>query len=220
MNIHYYLGWFNHGISDKLVKLLNEDITDRKSLVMISGNTTHNHEEIIGATERSWLEKGNIKFDEYNLIDFDIDKEAAQHLVSNASVVFLLGGNPSEQNKLLVEYELFEEIKLSRAIVIGTSAGSMNMSAQWMLSDCTEDKGKIHKIFGGIGLDNFSILSHYDLENNIDQIQNDWSPLLKEMNLYASNKDCAIRVEGEKIDIFGDVYLISESKVQKLDTTL
>jgi len=38
MKIHYYLGWFNDGLTEKLVRLLQEDITDRKSLVMISGN--------------------------------------------------------------------------------------------------------------------------------------------------------------------------------------
>lgn len=40
------------------------------------------------------------------------------------------------------------------------------------------------------------------------------------MNIYASNKDCAIRVKGKHIDILGDVYLISRSKVRKVDETL
>lgn len=37
MKIHYYLGWFNEVFIEKLVRLLHEDITDRKSLFMISG---------------------------------------------------------------------------------------------------------------------------------------------------------------------------------------
>ncbi len=40
------------------------------------------------------------------------------------------------------------------------------------------------------------------------------------MNIYASNKDCAVRTKGDKIDIIGNVYLISHSKIQKLDETL
>ena len=103
---------------------------------------------------------------------------------------------------------------------MGTSAGAINMSAKWLCSKYTGYKGEICSIYDGIGLDDFSVLSHFDLENNIAQIQRELSPLLEEMNVYASNKDCAVRVKGDKIDILGNVYLISHSKIQKLDETL
>ena len=220
MNTRYYLGWFNHGFIEKLVKLLNEDITDRKSLVMISANISHHKDEVIGATERSWLDQANIIFEEYHLIDYGVRKEEAQKLVENASVVFLLGGNIAEQNGLLVEYELLEKIRMSSSLVLGTSAGAINMSAKWMLSKYTGYKSGVHTIYNGIGFDDFSVLSHFDLENNIDQIQGELSPLLNELKVYASNKDCAVRVKGGKIDILGSVYLITKLKVQKLDETL
>ena len=38
MKTHYYLGWFNNFFPENLVRVLQEDITDRKSLVMISSN--------------------------------------------------------------------------------------------------------------------------------------------------------------------------------------
>jgi hypothetical protein len=215
MKTHYYLGWFNDGFFEKLVRLLHEDITDRKSLVMISGNPFLHEDEEVGATERSWLDRANIMFDEYHLIDYGVQKEEAQNLIQNASVIFLLGGEDIEQNGLLIKYELSDFIKKNKAVVMGTSAGAINMSAKWLCSE-----GEISSIYGGIGLDDFSVLSHYDLENNIAHIQGDLSPLLEEMNVYASNKDSAVRVKGDKIDILGNVYLISHSKIQKLDETL
>jgi cyanophycinase len=220
MKTHYYLGWFNDFFLEKLIRLLHEDIIDRKSLVMISANQFLSEDEEVGATERSWLDQANIMFDEYHLIDYGIQKEEAQKLVQNASVIFLLGGNTVEQNALLIEYELSNLIKKSRAIVMGTSAGAINMSAKWLFSKYTGNKGEIGSIYDGVGLDDFSVLSHFDLENNITQIQGELSPLLEEMNVYASNKDCAVRVKGDKIDILGNVYLISNSKVQKLDETI
>ncbi len=220
MKIHYYLGWFNDVFPEKLVRLLNEDITDRKSLVMISANPFLHEDEEVGATERSWLDQANIMFDEYHLIDYCVQKEEAQKLIQNASVIFLLGGNPAEQNGILIEYELSDLIKKSRAVVMGTSAGAINMSAKWLHSKYTGYIGEISSIYDGIGLDDFSVLSHVDLENNIAQIQGELSPLLEEINVYASNKDCAIRVKGDKINILGNVYLISHSKIQKLDETL
>ncbi|RII34139.1 cyanophycinase [Clostridium chromiireducens] len=220
MKTHYYFGWFNDVFLEKLVRLLHEDITDRKSLVMISANPFLHEDEEVGATERSWLDQANIMFDEYYLIDYGVQKEEAKKLIQNASVIFLLGGNTVEQNGILIEYELSDLIKKSRAVVMGTSAGAINMSAKWLCSKYTDDKGKISSIYDGIGLDDFSVLSHCDLENNIPQIQGELSPLLEEMNVYASNKDCAVRVKGDKIDILGNVYLISHSKIQKLDETL
>lgn len=220
MKTHYYFGWFNDFFLEKLVRLLHEDITDRKSLVMISANPFLHEDEEVGTTERSWLDQANIMFDEYHLIDYCVKKEEAQKLIQNASVIFLLGGNTVEQNGLLIKYELSDLIKKSRAVVMGTSAGAINMSAKWLCSKYTDYKGEISSIYDGIGLDDFSVLSHFDLENNIAQLQDELSPLSEEMNVYASNKDCAVRVKGDKIDILGNVYLISHSKIQKLDETL
>ncbi len=220
MKTHYYLGWFNNVFIEKLVMLLHEDIADRKSLVMISANPFLHEDKEVGATERSWLDQANIMFDKYSLIDYGVQMEEAQKLIQNASVIFLLGGNAIEQNGLLNEYELSDLIKKSRAVVMGTSAGAINMSAKWLHSKYTGNKGEINSICNGVGLDDFSVLSHFDLENNITQIQGELSPLLEVMNVYASNKDCAVRVKGDKIDILGNVYLISKSKIQKLDETL
>ena len=220
MKIHYYLDWFNDSFPEKLVKLLHEDITDRKSLVMISANPFFHEDEEVGATERSWLDQANIMFDEYHLIDYRVQKEEAQKLIQNASVIFLLGGNTVKQNGLLIEYELSDLIKKSRAVVMGTSAGAINMSAKWLCSKYIGYKVEISSIYDGIGLNDFSVLSHFDLENNIELIQGELSPLSEEMNIYGANKDCAVRVKGDKIDILGNVYLISHSKIQKLDETL
>ncbi|MEO3945188.1 hypothetical protein [Gorillibacterium sp. CAU 1737] len=46
MNIHYYLDWFHDkGFSEKLVNVLQEDVTDRKSLVMISADSPEYKDE-------------------------------------------------------------------------------------------------------------------------------------------------------------------------------
>jgi|GEM_PF-3293097 len=65
MITHYYLGWFNDGFSQKLIRLLHEDITDRSSLVMISANPYHHEGDGVGVAERSWLDQAKLVFDEY-----------------------------------------------------------------------------------------------------------------------------------------------------------
>ncbi len=219
MSTHYYLGWFNEGFTEKIGQLLSQDIKDRKSLVMISARG-HESDETVGSIECSWLEEIDVKFETYHLIDYRIEKEEAQNLIENASVIFLLGGNVDKQNKLLVDYDLKEKIRMSKAIVLGTSAGSINMSSKLMIKKSLAIENEEKVVCSGIGCNEISVLSHYDLENNMDQIQGELAPLLKEMNVYGSNKDCAIRVKHGKVDILGDVYLVSKSDIKKLDATL
>ena len=217
MKTHYYLGWFSNFFPKQLGKELRKGITDRKSLVMISANPLFYEDD--GATELSWLNHAGIMFEEYHLINYRVQKEDAHTLLQHASVIFLLGGNTLEQNGLLMDYELSEGIKKTDAVVIGASAGSINMSAKWLASRNFGYEVELSSVYDGIGLDNFSVLSHFDLENNMALVQDELSLLSEEMDVYASNKDCALRVKGDKIDIFGDVYLISHSEIQKLDET-
>ncbi|MFA1737840.1 Type 1 glutamine amidotransferase-like domain-containing protein [Lysinibacillus fusiformis] len=218
MKTHYYLGWFNDFFPENLGRVLEEDIADRKSLAMISSNPLLN--EDVGAAERSWLDQAGIMFEDYHLINYHVQKEDAQAFIQNASAIFLLGGDTLKQNRFLIDYELSNIIKKSTAVVLGASAGAINMSAKWLCSKNFGYPVEKSSLYDGIGLDNFSVLSHFDLENNMELVQDELSSLSEELNIYASNKDCAIRVKGDNVDILGNVYLISQSKIQKLDETL
>lgn len=218
MKTHYYLGWFNDFFPENLGRVLEEDIADRKSLAMISSNPLLN--EDVGAAERSWLDQADIMFEDYHLINYHVQKEDAQAFIQNASAIFLLGGDTLKQNRFLIDYELSDIIKKSTAVVLGASAGAINMSAKWLCSKNFGYPVEKSSLYDGIGLDNFSVLSHFDLENNMELVQDELSSLSEELNIYASNKDCAIRVKGDNVDILGNVYLISQSKIQKLDETL
>ena len=217
MKIHYYLGWFTHFFPEHLGRMIQKDITDRKSLVMISGNPLINEKD--GAAELSWLAHEGIRFEEYHRINSQMQMEEARTLLQNASTIFLLGGNTLEQNRFLADYELADAIRKSEAIVLGASAGAINMSAKWLCSRNLGYEVEESSVNEGIGLGNFSVLSHFDLENNMGMVRKELSLLSEEMNIYASNKDCGIRVNGEQIELFGDVYLISRSEIQKLDET-
>lgn len=217
MKTHYYLGWFTHFFPEQLGRMIQKDITDRKSLVMISGNPWLDEED--GAAELSWLAHEGIQFEEYHRIHFQVTMEETRTLLQNASVIFLLGGNTLEQNRFLADYELADAIRKSKAVVLGASAGAINMSAKWLCSRNFGYEVEESSIIKGMGLNDFSVLSHFNLENNMDMVRKELSLLSEEMNTYASNKDCGIRINGDRIDIFGDVYLISRAEIRKLDET-
>lgn len=217
MKTHYYLGWFTDFFPENLSKSLREDLTERKSLVMISSDPSD--AEIDGAVERSWLDQAGISFDQYHLIDLSVAKEDVYSLIRNASAIFLLGGDTLEQNRFLKDFKLAEPIKTSSALVMGASAGAINMSAKWKCSERFGYPVGMDTVCDGLALDPFSVLSHFDLENNMALVQEELSALSDEMNVYASNKDCALRTRGGIIDILGEFYVVSRSEIRKVEET-
>ena len=59
---------------------------------------------------------------------------------------------------------------------MGASAGAINMSAKWLCSKNFGYKVEKSSVYDGIGLDDFSVLSHFDLENNLELVQSELSP--------------------------------------------
>ncbi len=217
MKTYYYLGWFNTFFPENLEIMLQKDLKDRKSLVLISSNPSLSEDN--GAAERSWLDHADIKFDETHLINYRVPKEEAHSLIETVSVIFLLGGDTIKQHAFLKEYELADAIKNSSAVVIGASAGAINMSAKWVCSKNFGYPVETSTVYEGIGLHDFAVLSHFDLENNLAQVQEELAALSEELDVYVSNKDCALRVQGDRIDILGDVYFVSPTGMQKLAET-
>lgn len=222
MNTHYYFSWFNNFFPEKLVKILHEDITDRQSLVMISADPSNYEDEQINfddISEWTWLNQANLMFDEYHFIDYRTQKEDAQRFIQNASVIFLCGGYPVLQNDFLAEYELSDIIKNSNAVIMGASAGSLNMAAKWLNLINTGDEVETSTISAGIGLDHFAYESHSKRDYDTF-VQGYLSPLSKEIDVYAAEQESAMRVKDGKIETMGPIYLISHSKIQKLVETL
>ena len=114
----------------------------------------HNYnDQFVGEIIAEWLDPAGLEFDEYHLIDYRTTKETAQSLTCKASAIFLHGGNPTSLNAFLTEYELSAAIKGSSAdVIMGASAGAMNMSAKFPEQDKT---GSI-KIYDGLGLGSFA----------------------------------------------------------------
>lgn len=221
MKTHYYFSWFNDFFPEKLVKLLQEDVQDRKSLVMISADPSGYTGEQINfddVSEWRWLNQANIIFDEYHFIDYRMQKEDARRFIQNASVIFLCGGYPVLQNNFLTEYELSDVIKNSNAVIMGASAGALNMAAKWLSLNNT-DEVETSAIYDGIGFDQFAYESHSQ-RDYATFVQGYMFPLSEEIDVYAAEQESAVRVKDGKIEIMGPVYLISQSKIQKLVETL
>ncbi|WP_396129702.1 Type 1 glutamine amidotransferase-like domain-containing protein [Exiguobacterium mexicanum] len=217
MKTCYYLGWFNDFFPTHLADALSRDVTNRQSLVIISSDPAST--AVHGVTERSWLQEAGIFFHDYHVINYETDRTNAKHLLNEASMIFLLGGDTVKQNQFIHEYDLIQSIQQSDAIVLGASAGAINMSSSWLCSPNMGYDVAAPTIFQGVALHDFSVLSHFDLEHSMYVVKQELASLSEEVPIYLSNKDCALRVQGDQIDIFGDVYLYSNRNMTKLPET-
>ena len=213
MSVHYYSGFFEV-LPKKMVELLQKDIVDRKSIVMIDGGLP---QEDLSFAKNAWLDPAGIIFDEYHFIDENMPKEKAHLLLRNASVILVLGGYTKLQNNFLTEYELATPIKESEAsVVIGISAGAKNMSSKAI---CMKNNGytieETNGVYDGLRLDAFCFEPYFSLDNEI-LIKEELLPLSHEVDVYAVSN--WMRVKDGEVLAFGDAYRISKGKLEKLKT--
>ncbi|MCL2592372.1 MAG: Type 1 glutamine amidotransferase-like domain-containing protein [Defluviitaleaceae bacterium] len=214
MKIHYYSGWFAEALPANYLKSLCNDITDRKSLVLVWG--CWGGAELIDFVKESWLNPSRIVFDEYHLVDDEKTKEEGHRLIKEASVLLILGGDTKPQADFFAEYELAAPIKESNAnVIMGFSAGAKNMASKWVAAKSPRYEADETTIYEGLKLNNFCYVPYFLLDMD-ELVKNDMLTLSQEIDIYATSPESFIRTNGDRVTAFGDVYLISNSKIEKI----
>lgn len=119
-------------------------------------------------------EYASIYFKAFNLDGFGIEnmtvldhrfKGDVEKAIMEADVVFLSGGYTPKQNAYLKEIHLDKILKDYDGIVIGQSAGSMNLAETvYCPPDILEDLSDDYKrSFSGVGLTNIRIMPHMNI---------------------------------------------------------
>ena len=116
-----------------------------------------------------------MRFRADNLIDdFDpeahadgMTKEEMFSSIENADIIFLMGGDILKQNEFLMKNDLKPIIKTFKKVVIGISAGAINLSNISLCSKDEEDGVEKTITYEGIGRINYTIEPHFDIDNKI-----------------------------------------------------
>lgn len=110
-----------------------------------------------------FLESG-LTFNNIYLIDKRIKKNEMINYIESSDVVFLLGGDTLKQIKYVKNYGLTKYIKKSK-VIIGISAGAINMAKRVVLAKDVDDDIPELSIYNGIGISDINIEPHCDFEN-------------------------------------------------------
>ncbi|SHJ90292.1 dipeptidase E [Clostridium amylolyticum] len=151
-----------------------------------------------------------ITFGSVDVIDSRMSKEKAQDTVRNADVLWLAGGDTPTQFAYLESYGVIPCIREHKGVVIGISAGSINMAKTAVCTlTCEHDKLEIYE---ALGLVEFSVEPHFDKDNITDELL----VLSEEYPLYGICDDSAIISTEGNTSYIGDIFFIDNRHITRV----
>ena len=202
----FFSGFPAHHFTDEINQVLRENLPVREKLVFISAwpeDHARNDEDSDGM-HQMFAERG-MGFASHFVIDRRTSPAEAAELVRAAGCVFLMGGDPVLQMALIRDLGLVSPLRESRAVILGVSAGAMNMGRQ--VAEIWDSKA----FYEGLGLADITIKSHYT--------EGDWFvPLLKELSqahpIVAMEDESAIFINEDGKRALGRMWLFDGGEIR------
>lgn len=216
--ITYIFSAFDKDIRfNAVANYFKNDMTRYKNIVFVPTNF-ENMEKVNGYAniDVSWFKEIGINLTGITVLNEKMSKEEMFKSIENADIIFLMGGDTLKQNDFLMKNDLKPIIKKFKKVVIGISAGAINLSNISLCSKDEEDGVEKTVTYQGIGRINYTIEPHFDIENK-DLLRNELYPLSKEITIYGLPNNTGVRIIDSNFEIlYGDFYKISDYEVEKI----
>jgi peptidase E len=206
--IGFFSGFPTHHFTDEIVNILREKLTVRDSLVFVSAwpdDFTQNDDDSDGMHEM--FAERDMPFKRHTVIDHRTTADESIKLICGASCIFLMGGNATLQIQLIRDKGIFDEIRQSNAVILGVSAGAMNMGKH------TVDIYESLTPYDGLGFADITVKAHYPLEEELLQKVKQIS---LELPVYLMENESAIFVKQERIIQIGRIHLMVKGEIHPL----
>lgn len=185
-------------------------------------NVLKNEEKIKNIIDSFSL--AGIEFNEKILLEAR-NKKDAKNIILGADIVILSGGKILCQNKFFRSIRLKNILKRFNGIVIGISAGTMNLCKT--VYNFPEEKSDIkeRKWVKGLGFYDKIIIPHFDGETNTYQIECEEVDVVNDFILPASHKKeflaipngSYIIIDNKNVSFFGDMFTIKNGVTKKIE---
>ena len=216
--ITYIFSSFDKDIRfNEVANYFKNDMFLYKNIVFIPANF-ENMEKVNGYAniDVSWFKEIGINLNGITILNDTMTKEEMFSSIENADIIFLMGGDTLKQNDFLMKNDLKPIIKTFKKVVIGISAGAINLSNISLCSKDEEDGVEKTITYEGIGRINYTIEPHFDIDNKI-LLQNELYPLSEKMTIYGLPNNTGVRIIDNNFEIlYGDFYKISNNEVEKI----
>jgi len=203
---------FPNGFTDDFSSLLKIYIKTGMNFVLVASEFQNIYEKTDWYCNHflKMFSDCGITFGSVDVIDSRMSRETAQDTVRNADVLWLAGGDTPTQFAYLESYGLIPYIREHKGVIIGMSAGSINMAKTAVCTlTCEHDELQIYE---ALGLVEFSVEPHLDKDNITDELL----VISEKYPLYGICDDGAIICTEDNTSYIGDVFLIDNRHVTRV----
>lgn len=199
-------------IPNKIINFLNRNLKKINSISFVTSTFEDykKNDHYVEKMKNSFAEK-NIQFENVYTIDSRLNEYEMKKNINSADIVFILGGNTLKQIEYINKYNLKNAIKNENHILIGVSAGAINMAKKVVLAKDLSDDIPSLSVYEGIGVSDYNIEPHCDFNDNIhfkDLIEASFYT-----NLIVMNENCFIIINDKSKKIYGDYFYIKKGNI-------
>lgn len=203
--------YFNEDIS----KIIKESISTPVNMVVIPADPDNyakndkqfnGNESVVGVfkTFKKIFPNLNIL-----LLDNRVSLENGINSLKNADIIHLLGGNPFIQLEYLQKNKFDLIIQNTSALIIGVSAGSMNLATNSYYSKDEDYPESV--VYKGLGITDITIDPHFDI-NNEEQV-NEIRANSKNIKIIGLPNNSAIVISNNNVRYIGTVYIFENGSL-------
>ncbi|MCH5354092.1 MAG: Type 1 glutamine amidotransferase-like domain-containing protein [Acutalibacter sp.] len=202
----FFSGFPTRHFPDDIAERLKEELTVRDSLVFISAwPSDFESNDSDSAGMHGMFAECGLSFSRYCVIDGRTEPSDAKGLIQGASCIFLMGGHAVQQFQMMCEKGIVDEIRGSSAVILGVSAGSINMAKRAI------DIWESLTPYDGLGLADITVKAHFDFEN--EELVQTLRQVSMELPVCAMEDESAIFVKDRRITCTGRIHWIDKGKI-------
>lgn len=210
MSTYILTSMFPNGFNGITTEVFWQKINKRNRFAFVASEFEKMHEK----TDHyfhfflNMFEKAGIHFENSYVVDGRMSVDEAQKAVAEADVVWLSGGDTPTQFRYLQKYGLDTVIRQFAGVIIGMSAGSINLAKTAI---CTLNCGHYQQeIYEGLGCVNVSVEPHFIRS----EVSKELIDLSGQYTIYGLCDDSIIVCSGGTIDFYGKIYKLSDGNIE------
>lgn len=193
------------------------NLKECKNIVFIPGGMGTNNKTVKYVnTDVEWFKEIGIEIKNVDILDVDTDNKTIEETLKNADIIFLMGGDTIKQYEFIQKLNISNKIKNFHGIVIGVSAGAINLGKISVCSKDVDDGVEKTTIYDGIGRVDYTFEPHFNV-NNVELLNQELYPISHKLEIYGITNKTALNICDKKINIIkGDLFVIHNDEVKKV----
>ena len=205
-----------NGIVERIKRVLKKEET---ILFFASDPTDYEKIDIYCPLIFESFNKSGFNFKSYKIVDDRYEGNLKEDIESS-DIVFLNGGHTPTQMKFFEKINLRELLKNHEGVIIGQSAGALNMADVVVCAPEYVDEIGSSYTWNGLGLTKINIEPHFVTEEITDSseklFREELMKLSKIYKIYAILDGTDIYDDGKTQTMYGEGYILEKRKIKKI----